>query len=96
MRQSLKRNKNGYHWEKLVGYTLDNLIQHLESQFKEGMTWDNQGKWHIDHIRPIFSFDFDSYKDKEFRQCWALDNLQPLWAKDNLRKNKYYAGGLVK
>jgi hypothetical protein len=91
--QSLKGNKNGNHWEDLVGYTLKELIQHLENQFREGMTWDNYGKygWHIDHRRPISSFNITSYNDPEFKECWALKNLQPLWAKENLSKgNRAY------
>jgi hypothetical protein len=54
------------------------------------MTWDNYGQWHIDHIKPVALFEFDSTDDPGFRDCWTLDNLQPLWALDNLRKgNKY-------
>ena len=65
---------------------------HIESQFKDGMTWDNYGKngWHIDHIIPKSLFQFKSSEDDEFKQCWALCNLQPMWAFDNLSKgNKY-------
>jgi len=83
---SLKRNKNNKHWENLVGYKLQDLIAHLEKQFKPGMSWENYGKWQIDHIKPISSFDFNSYNDPEFKECWALSNLQPLWANENLSK----------
>jgi len=86
IRQSLKNGKDGWHWETLVGFTLQDLIKHLEGQFKPGMNWSNYGKWHIDHRKPISSFKFNSYKDLEFKQCWALDNLQPLWALENLSK----------
>ncbi len=92
IRQSLRGNKNGWHWEDLVGYTLEDLITHLENQFVDNMTWDNYGEWHIDHIRPIASFNFTSHKDKEFKECWALGNLQPLWAEKNLRKSNRYTG----
>jgi hypothetical protein len=50
------------------------------------MTWENYGKWHIDHKRPIASFNFTSYEDPEFKECWALNNLQPMWAKENMSK----------
>lgn len=86
---SLKRkgiSKKGYSWEKIVGYTTQDLMKHLEEQFKDGMSWDNYGKWHIDHINPKCLFDFTSYEDNEFQRCWALKNLQPLWAKENLKK----------
>lgn len=87
-RKSSKKSKNGRHWEDLVGYTLQDLMAHLESLFKEGMNWDNYGKWHIDHIRQIAIFNFDSFENKDFKDCWALENLQPLWAKENLSRSK--------
>jgi len=51
------------------------------------MTWANYGEWHIDHKRPISSFNIVSVDCKEFGECWALENLQPLWADENLRKS---------
>ena len=85
--KSLKGNKNGRHWESIVGYTLTNLKNHLEKQFQPGMTWKNHGEWHIDHKNPISAFNFTSYKNLDFSRCWALSNLQPLWARDNLTKH---------
>ncbi len=79
-------NKNGQHWEDLVGYPLADLMKHLEKQFANGMTWENYGKWHIDHIIPISAFNFTLPKHLDFRKCWALKNLQPMWAKDNKEK----------
>lgn len=78
--------KKGRRWEKLTGYTVANLMGHLESLFQPGMSWDNFGEWHIDHIVPKAAFNFEAPEDPEFKQCWALENLQPLWAVDNLRK----------
>jgi hypothetical protein len=83
---ALRKNKAGRPWTQFVDYTLGELMQHLESQFQLGMTWDNYGEWHIDHIRPKSSFTFTSADDPQFKECWALSNLQPLWAKDNLSK----------
>lgn len=85
VRSSLRNagGKRGRSWESLVGYTLDDLRCHLESRFVDGMTWGNMGKWHIDHVRPKASFTYSSAEDPAFRECWALDNLQPLWAHDN-------------
>lgn len=85
--RSLTGNKNGQHWEELVGFTLEALKDHLESRFTVGMTFDNYGKWHIDHKRPISSFNFKIPEDSDFKKCWALDNLQPLWAKENQMKH---------
>lgn len=86
---SLRKNKNGYHWEDLVGYTVEELKQHLENQFKEGMNWDKflKGEIHIDHIIPKSLFKYNDSEDREFKQCWALANLQPLWAEDNIKKS---------
>jgi len=85
---SLKGNKNGRHWEKIVGYDTMQLKKHLEAQFKKGMTWDNYGRngWHVDHIIPLSIFNIKGIKSKGFKKCWALENLQPLWEKDNAKK----------
>lgn len=74
----------------IFGYTTDELISHLESKFQNGMTWKNYGRWHIDHIRPVCSFKYESITDPEFIECWSLNNLQPLWAADNWSKGGKY------
>jgi hypothetical protein len=79
-------SKNRQKWELLVGYTVQDLKKHLEKQFKNGMTWDNYGKWHIDHIKPISKFKYNNPVDIDFKECWSLSNLQPLWAKENISK----------
>jgi hypothetical protein len=87
--QVLKENqvqKNGHYFETLK-YSPENLIEHLENKFKDNMTWDNYGKWHVDHIKPISSFQIAEIGDKEFMSCWSLENLQPLWGKENIRKS---------
>lgn len=88
MHASLKGTKNCQSWQSLVDYTVAELKAHLEAKFVGSMSWENYGKdgWHIDHIRPIASFSFEFADDAEFRQCWALENLQPLWAFDNISK----------
>lgn len=78
-------------FEKL-GYTVEQLKEHISSQFKEGMSWDNHGEWHIDHITPQSWLPFDSIEDENFLKCWSLSNLQPLWAKDNISKQDRYEG----
>jgi len=70
----------------ILGYTLDELMSHLEDGFTEGMTWENYGEWHVDHKIPMSSFQFDSVECEGFKECWKLDNLQPLWGEDNLIK----------
>ena len=92
MRHSLKGNKNGRHWETLVNFTQEDLRKHLEIQFRNGMTWQNYGEWNIDHKIPISIFNINGAKSKGFKKCWALENLQPLWQKENFRKgNKLFA-----
>jgi hypothetical protein len=74
------------HYFDVLGYTPNELIEHLEKQFIDGMNWENYGEWHIDHIRPISSFMFESSEDEEFKKCWSLENLQPMWGVENIRK----------
>jgi hypothetical protein len=78
--------KNGHYFE-ILGYTPEELINHLEKQFKDGMTWDNYGDFHIDHIIPISSFNIQEIGDEEFMKCWSLSNLQPMWGEENIRKS---------
>lgn len=82
---ALKDKKNGRTWESFVGYTLAELMCHLESLFVDGMKWGNYGEWHIDHIKPRCLFSVD-----EILECWKLSNLQPLWAEDNMKKHSKF------
>ena len=75
------------HYFDVLQYTPEELINHLEKQFKDDMTWDNYGLWHVDHKSPITSFDIQEMGDEEFMRCWCLDNLQPLWGEENIRKS---------
>lgn len=74
---------------ELIGCTVSELWQHLEKQFQPGMTKENYGKWHIDHIKPCALFDLT--KEEEQIKCFHYTNLQPLWAIDNIRKGKTYS-----
>jgi hypothetical protein len=69
----------------ILGCTMGELRTHLESQFQPGMTWDNYGEWHLDHIMPVDSFCL--INPIEQRQCFHYTNLQPLWAKENIIKS---------
>jgi hypothetical protein len=82
----LRRGKNCRSAFELVGYSFSELKAHLERQFTPGMGWHNVSKWHIDHIVPLSSFSIIGPDDPELRRAWALANLRPLWAADNLRK----------
>jgi hypothetical protein len=81
---------------ELLGCTIDFLKQHLESQFKPGMSWNNYGtgyngmgmkEWHIDHINPCAKFDLRNPEEQKL--CFHWSNLQPLWAKENWNKNRF-------
>jgi hypothetical protein len=71
---------------ELIGCTIEELRIHLEKSFKEGMSWDNYGEWHIDHVRPCASFPNLGTDKAEQQQCFHYTNLQALWAIENMRK----------
>jgi len=87
--KSLKGNKAGRHWESLVGYTRDDLINHLNKTIPEGYTWQDylNGILHVDHIVPKSIFNFNLPEHIDFKRCWALDNLRLLPAKENIIKS---------
>ena len=92
-RRSIRKSLSIY---GMFDFTIEELKQHLESKFQEGMSWENYGKdgWHIDHIVPDSWFSYDSHEDEDFKRSWSLDNLQPLWAEDNLQKSNKFIGGV--
>jgi len=67
-----------------IGCTPLFLRDYMEEQFKPGMTWDNRGEWHIDHVIPISAFDLSDPVQQA--KCFHYTNLQPLWGIDNIRK----------
>lgn len=81
---AIRKKKAGGSWSHYFRYSLEELMSHLERQFLRGMTWENYGKWHIDHIVPVAAFDLTN--DEDLIACFALTNLRPLWAKDNRKK----------
>lgn len=87
MKNSLRDGKAGRSWESLVGYTVEDLMRHLERQFNSGMNWENRGDWHIDHIVPLKCFRFETPDDPDFKAAWAITNLRPLWGVENIKKS---------
>jgi hypothetical protein len=85
VREALRGAKRKCEWEDLLGYSVGELKAHLESQFADGMSWAKflNGGIHIDHIIPRMHFSYSSAKDPQFRKCWALSNLRPMWPKQN-------------
>lgn len=93
--EKIKNNKKSAHTVELLGCSVNELKIHLESQFKEGMSWANYGNpngdhsncWHIDHIVPCASFDLSDPEQQ--KKCFHFTNLQPLWADENMRKGAF-------
>lgn len=87
LNQSLNKGKNQESiW--YLGCNIEELKNHLESQFDSNMNWDNKGKfgWHVDHIKPINTFDLNN--PEELKKCWHYSNLRPLWWDENLSRPK--------
>ena len=78
---NIKKNKPT---KECLGCSMEDLKAHLENQFSTGMSWDNYGKWHVDHIKPCCSFDLTDIEQQKV--CFHYTNLQPLWATDNMKK----------
>jgi len=85
---ALKNNQKTGSAVQDLGCSIAEFKVYIESLWQEGMTWDNWAKdgWHIDHIKPINQFDLTN--PEELRKACHYSNLQPLWAEDNLRKEK--------
>lgn len=71
--------------KELIDCSFEFLKEHIESQFKEGMSWENRSSFHIDHIRPLASFDLTDPEQLKAACHWS--NLQPLYPEENLRKS---------
>jgi hypothetical protein len=86
--------KRTYGYSKLLDCDGTFLRQHIESQFTEGMTWDNygqgKGKWNMDHIIPCASFDLNDIEQQKI--CFRWSNIQPMWALENMSKGSLYNG----
>lgn len=78
--KGIKKNTKS---EKLIGCKLDYVKEYLEKKFKNGMSWENHGKWHIDHIIPLSS----AKNEEELEKLFHYTNLQPLWARENIIKS---------
>lgn len=86
----------GVNSEDIIGCVLDEFREYIESRFPEGMTWDNYGEWHIDHVVPLSHFKIVDENNmciniEEAKKANHYTNLQPLWAEDNLKKSNRYS-----
>ena len=84
VREAVKGHCKSARTLQLLGCSIERLREHISKQFKPGMSWENYGKWHIDHIRPCASFNLAGQVQQ--RQCFHYTNLQPLWALENILK----------
>ena len=89
VQRGMKDKAANSNWPDYLGYSVGELVDHIESQFTDGMGWHNMSEWHRDHILPIRSFDLDRVDSEDFKRCYSLDNLMPVWAEDNM--NKYWS-----
>jgi len=87
--QALKRGAKKSSTLFYLGCSIQEFKQYLESQFKEGMSWDSygnkEGQWSIDHINPCSSFDHSD--EEQIKKCWHYSNMQPMWHVENLKKH---------
>ena len=84
VRHALKGNNKSASTMTLLGCSITHLKDYLSMRFQPGMTWENQGKWHVDHMIPCASFDLEDPEQQ--RQCFHYTNLQPMWASENISK----------
>lgn len=81
---ALKRKQKSGSAISELGCSIESFKIHLEKQFQEGMSWDNYGEWHIDHILPLSKFDLSN--KEELKKACFYTNLQPMWALENIKK----------
>jgi hypothetical protein len=88
--KSFKRGKNKFiknmSSEEILNCSIDHFREYISSMFKDGMSFDNYGKWHLDHIKPVST----AKDEEEMIELNHYTNFQPLWAKENLMKNSKY------
>jgi hypothetical protein len=86
------KNKKQFSVNDVICYNHEEFLNHITSLFTEGMSWENYGKkgWHIDHIRPLASFNLENIED--VKRAFSLQNLQPLWSSENCSKGSLYEG----
>ncbi len=93
VRKALRNGEKAEGTMMLVGCSLKDARVHIENKFQKGMSWENMGEWHIDHIVPCSAFDLVDPKEQKICFNWA--NLQPLWATDNHKKHAKTDGQLM-
>jgi len=91
IRQSISYTirKNGpFRWGKILGFTREELLKHLEDNFEEGMSFENYGEWVVSFRIPKRCYTFKSLRDEDFKRFWSLKNIAPKWLKDAQHQKK--------
>lgn len=86
LQKALKNKSTSGSAVRDLGCSVAELETHLQNHFQPGMTWQNYGRWHIDHKLPLFSFDLTDRE--QLLKAVHYTNLQPMWARENLEKGK--------
>ena len=94
LHKAIKNTNKSATTQTLIGCTNKKLCNHLESQFTDGMNWDNYGEWVMDHIIPCVAFNLS--RPKEQQRCFNYRNLQPMWGSENSSKGSEYKFNIVK
>jgi hypothetical protein len=96
IRASIRKDKEGKSWKDVVSFSLEELISHLKENINNvpGANWQDflDAKLHLDHIRPVCSFNYKTFEDLEFKECWNINNFQLLPSSINHRKSGRWDG----
>lgn len=80
-------------WDLFFSYSVEDARKHIKNNLLDGMNFSNYGKvWHLDHIIPQTALPYESREDENFKKCWALNNLKPLYIKENTSKSSKHNG----
>ena len=84
---AMKKNTS-FNWGEVLGYTCQQLREHIEKEFSKGMTWNNYGEWVVSFHVPRRCYTFNSIRDIDFKNFWSLKNLTPRWKNDAQHQKK--------
>ena len=82
------KNDGPFRWSDIMGFTKEELLEHLKSEFKEGMSFENYGEWVISFHIPRRCYNFSSIRDEDFKRFWSLKNITPRWLKEAQKQKK--------
>ena len=82
------KNDGPFRWSDIMGFTKEELLEHLKSEFKEGMSFENYGEWVISFHIPRRCYNFSSIRDEDFKRFWSLKNITPRWLQEAQKQKK--------